>query len=82
MPRSKTRQKHQHGLHTVATTRKPKGKRSAALIFGLLLGFIGLAVAYFTVGANTLYIVAGIAVGVLLGYLIGNNIDKSANKVS
>ncbi|MDQ6815157.1 MAG: SoxR reducing system RseC family protein [Bacteroidota bacterium] len=84
MPESRNRQKHhqhvhhQTGPHTQQSS--PKNKRTAASVVAIIAGILGLAVAYFTQGADVFWLIAGTLIGVLLGYIVGRSMDRSIAK--
>ena len=79
MPESRNRQKHHH--HPSTAHRGPaKRKRSAASVLAILAAILGLAVAFFSQGADALWMIIGAALGAVIGYLIGYNMDKAIEK--
>lgn len=77
MPQSRNRHKHHH-VQIHHTPAKPK--RSAASILAILAAILGLSVAYFTQGADALWMIIGTAGGAVIGYLVGHNMDKAIEK--
>lgn len=75
MPESRNRHKHHHNVQTHHTPVKPK--RSAAAVLAILAAILGLTIAYFTQGADLLWMIIGVAFGAVIGYLIGHNMDKA-----
>jgi 1,4-dihydroxy-2-naphthoate octaprenyltransferase len=63
--------KHSHEGNAVAKTQTSK----ATVVFGILGGLIGLAVAYFATNGIWLWIAVGLIAGTVAGYYIGRNID-------
>ena len=79
MPESRNRQKHDHH-HSTAHHGPAKRKRSAASVLAILAAILGLAVAFFSQGADALWMIIGAALGAVIGYLIGSNMDKAIEK--
>ncbi len=80
MPESKNRYKHHHPGHPATPHADAKPKRSAAFFLAVLAAVLGVAVTFFTRGADTLWIITGAASGAIVGYLIGHNMDKAIEK--
>lgn len=79
MPQSRTRHKHHH--HAVPSHHaQPKVKRSAAFVIAVLTAILGLAVAFFTQGADVFWMITGTLSGAVIGYLVGRGMDKSIEK--
>lgn len=78
MPQSRNR--HKHHQHVQVHHTPAKAKRSAALILAILAAILGLAVAFFTQGADLVWILFGAASGAIIGYLVGHNMDKAIEK--
>ncbi len=79
MPESRNRHKRHHSPHHHVQTHHThvKSKRSAATVLAILAAILGLVVAYFTQGADLLWMLIGAAFGAVIGYLIGRNMDKA-----
>lgn len=80
MPESRNRHKHHHNVQVHHAHAKPK--RSAATVLAIIAAILGLAVAYFTQGADILWMIIGTVSGALIGYFVGHNMDKSIEKTS
>ena len=77
MPQSKKR-KHHHQMQQAGGSLSTKGKKSSAVgVAVLFFAIIGLGIAYFTAGADVLWLIVGIIVGGACGYLFGKQVDKS-----
>jgi hypothetical protein len=80
MARSHHRKKHKeqlrHFKHKEETTfSTPKSK--ASNIFAIMGAIVGLAVSYFATEGSLLWIIIGIIVGGIGGYLIGRKVDSN-----
>lgn len=75
MPESRNR--HKHHQHQVSHHMTAKPKRSAASVLSIIAAILGLSVAYFSQGADYLWMIAGVAFGAIIGYLVGHNMDKA-----
>lgn len=80
MARSHHRKKHKeqlrhfkHKEETIFST--PKSK--AANIFALMGAIVGLAVGYFATDGTILWVVIGVAIGGIAGYLVGRKVDSN-----
>jgi uncharacterized membrane protein YfcA len=82
MPQSRNRPKHHSHHHSVPGThhQRVKVKRSAAFVVAIITAILGLAVTYFTQGADVLWMIAGTVAGAIIGYLVGRSMDKSIKK--
>lgn len=80
MPESRNRHKHHHPHHPAPLHSHPKRKRSAAAVLSILTAILGLAVAFFSQGADLLWLITGSASGAVVGYFIGHNMDKTIEK--
>jgi hypothetical protein len=84
MPESRNRARHRHPYHPhhpAANTHHPKKvKRSAAFVVAVVVAILGAAVAFFTQGTDTFWLLTGAASGALIGYIIGRSMDKSIEK--
>ncbi|MCW3109601.1 MAG: hypothetical protein JWQ09_4107 [Segetibacter sp.] len=81
MPQSRNRHKpHHHHQPVPSHHTQPKVKRSAAFVVALLAAILGLAVAFFTQGADVFWMIIGTAAGAIIGYLVGRGMDKSIEK--
>ena len=80
MPESRNRHKHHH--HHPAPPHRPqaKVKRSAAFVIAIITAILGLAVAFFTQGADPMWLIMGAASGAVVGYVVGRSMDKSLEK--
>ena len=80
MARSHHRHKKHHAQaqHHHAATHKQQ--RKAAPVIAILLGVFGIGIAYFASGTNIIAIVLGAGIGALVGYFIGNSLDKIARQ--
>lgn len=78
MPESRNRHKHHHHVQSHKTPAKPK--RSAALVLAIVAAIFGLAVAFFTQGADVVWMIVGAAAGAIIGYLVGHNMDKAIER--
>jgi NAD/NADP transhydrogenase beta subunit len=80
MARSHHRKKHKeqlrHFKHKEETTfSTPKSK--AANIFALMGAIVGLAVGYFATDGTILWVVIGVVIGGIAGYLVGRKVDSN-----
>ena len=83
MPESRNRHKHTHTHHHQPATShhtQPKVKRSAAFVVAILAAILGLAVAFFTQGADIMWMIMGAVTGAVIGYVVGRSMDKSLEK--
>lgn len=83
MPQSRHRHKHghSHAKHPPAQPLpKAAPRRSAITIMVIFLGLLGIAVAAMTAGGNFLWLAAGALAGGIMGYFIGQSMDKVAAK--
>ena len=78
MARPHHRKKHKHFQPPPHERKKSKG--GAASIFAIFGALVGLALAYFGTQGEMLWLIVGLGGGLLIGWLIGRNIDKSADK--
>ena len=79
------RKKHKEHLkqfqkRVASQTGEPKAKSKASSVFGIGSAIAGLAVFYFATQGDFLWAAGGAAIGGLIGYLIGRNIDNSPKK--
>ena len=79
MPQSKKR-KHHHEYRPPANAVKAKKNKSAVVVSTIFLGLIGIGIAYFAMGSEVLWLLAGAIVGIIGGYFFGRQIDKSFSK--
>lgn len=89
MPESRNRPKHHHHQHSHRPPHPPmpvhhntlaKTRKSAAFVVSILAAVLGLAVAFFTQGADAFWLITGTLAGAIIGYLVGRNMDKSIQK--
>ena len=83
MPESRNRRKHHQHVHPQpgpSHISHSKVKRSAAFVVAVVAAILGLAVAYFTQGADFLWMFTGVVAGAIIGYLVGRSMDKSIEK--
>jgi len=84
MARSHHRKKHKEHLrqfqhaHDSTTASTPKGK--AVKVFIIAGAIIGLAVSYFASERSIAWSIVGIIAGGIVGYFLGNSIDKQNSK--
>ncbi|MEP7255108.1 MAG: hypothetical protein ABI666_04985 [Ferruginibacter sp.] len=78
MPRSKKR-KHHHDYKPSPNAEKAKKNRSAVLIAIIFCGIIGMGIAFFAFD-NALWMLAGAAIGAVVGYFAGKQLDRSFSK--
>ena len=78
MPRSRLWHKHHH--HSQVHHVDSKAKHSAAFILAVIAAMLGLAVAFFTQGADVLWMLIGAVAGALIGYLVGHSMDKAVEE--
>lgn len=77
MPQSKKR-KHHHPMQQGGGSLSTKGKKTSAVGVAIIFfALIGLAIAYFTAGADVLWLAVGTIVGAGCGYLFGKQVDRS-----
>ena len=79
MPQSKKR-KHHHEYRPPANAVKAKKNKSAVIVSTIFLGLIGIGIAYFAMGSEVLWLLAGAIAGIIGGYFFGRQIDKSFSK--
>ena len=79
MPQSKKR-KHHHEYRPPANAVKAKKNKSAVVVSTIFLGLIGIGIAYFAMGSEVLWLLAGAIAGIIGGYFFGRQIDKSFSK--
>jgi hypothetical protein len=70
------RKKHKH-FQPPPRPANAKTKSGAASVFAIVGAVAGAAIPYFIVPDNIYIIIGGLVTGILIGYFIGNNIDKS-----
>jgi len=79
MARSHHRKKHKAHLqqfkHSNETNAVKTGKGRSVGLFTIIGAALGFAVSYFATQAATIWMVAGIAAGAVLGYYIGRKVD-------
>jgi hypothetical protein len=89
MPESRNRAKHHHHQHPhrpqnpsmpVRHNTLARARKSAAFVVSILAAVLGLAVAFFTQGADAFWLIAGTLGGAIIGYLVGRSMDKSIQK--
>ena len=82
MARSKHRHKHAHhpSQPSQPHTAKQPGRRSAVGIMVVFIAIFGVGVAFFSAGADILWLIVGAVVGAIAGYLIGRSMDRVAAK--
>ncbi len=84
MPASKVRHPHKHPQQhdkPLQAHTKPKQSNRLMIVSIVFFSFLGLCIGYFTNGADTTSLIIGIAVGALVGFVLGYSITKSiANK--
>ena len=77
------RSHHRHKKHHHPQYRQPRAssrvKRKGALVFIIFFAVFGLGIGYFAAGTIAAIII-GAAVGGVIGFLIGHNLDRMANK--
>ena len=81
---ARSRHRHKHGHHAShanhPTQARPERRRSAVGIMVVFIAILGLGVAFISVGADIVWLVAGAVVGAFAGFLIGRSMDKLAAK--
>jgi len=65
---------YQQSQHT--TTSRSRNKASS--IFAIVGAVAGLAVAYFASQGDTIWILAGLVLGFLFGYILGKQVEKGS----
>ena len=79
MPKSKQR-KHHHDQHkSGGSLEHAKKSRSAVTVTVIFCALLGMGSAYFASGVSALWLAIGAAVGALVGYFFGKQIDKSVS---
>lgn len=79
MPNSHHRHKAKHH-HQPAHPEQKKKKFTAAIFMMVMFGIFGISIAYFTSGGDLVRSILGAVAGILVGYLFGNGMDKSARE--
>lgn len=82
MPESRNSHKHHHPHHPAPPHAHAKRKSSAAAVLSILTAILGLAVAFFSQGADVLWMIIGAASGAVIGYFMGHNMDRGLKKTS
>ncbi len=86
MPQSRHRHKHGHAHHRHAkpaqqhTAARPPQRRSAITIMVIFLAIFGIGIAWITAGASFVWLAVGALAGAVVGYFIGQSMDKVAAK--
>ena len=82
MPQSRHRHKHGHPARHPQTPHSAKAvpRRSAIPIMVIFLAVLGTAIALMTAGVNIAWLLAGALAGGIMGYFIGQSMDKVAAK--
>ncbi|MDP9230709.1 MAG: hypothetical protein M3O67_08565 [Bacteroidota bacterium] len=78
MPESRHRHKHQQ--HHPQQQHTPKPKTKAAGVMAIFTTVLGLGIAFFAAGLSYIWMPVGAIAGGVIGYLIGNGMDKAAEK--
>ena len=79
------RKKHKEHLkqfqnRIASQTGESKTKAKASSVFAVGGAVVGMAVLFFATQSNIIWTIGGAAVGAVIGYLIGQNIDRSGKK--
>lgn len=80
MARSHHRRKHKHFQPPPHTNGPHKQKGRASTILTIAGAVIAFVISYSATEGNLIWVIAVTIIGALLGYFIGNNIDKSGEK--
>lgn len=78
MPESRNRHKHPHQVQTHHAP--AKYKLSVAVVLAVFTAILGLAIAFFTVGTDVVWLIIGAVSGGLIGYFAGLTIDRSLER--
>lgn len=76
MARSHHRKKHKHFQPPPHTTGHTKQKGKASTILAIAGAVVAFVISYSATEGNIIWVIAITIIGALLGYWIGNNIDK------
>lgn len=79
MARSHHRQKKHHHSHTTHHAPVHKAQKKAAPVISILLAVFGAGIGYFASG-NIVAVILGCGIGAIVGYFIGNSLDKVAKQ--
>ncbi|SMO54472.1 hypothetical protein [Solitalea koreensis] len=77
MTHRKNKHRPQHQINHSHAKPQPQS-HNAAVALAVFIGMLGLAVAFFSNGPNLLWMAVGVTAGALLGFILGNSIDKAA----
>jgi hypothetical protein len=76
MPQSRKRHGHPHQK---SADIRASQRTTGHLIWALLVGAFGMIIGYFASGGSVLALLAGAIVGALLGWMLGNKMERDAS---
>ncbi len=80
MARSHHRRKHKHFQPPPHVSGHSKQQGRAATVIAIAGAVVAFVISYSATEGNMIWVVAFTVIGAGIGYLIGNNIDKSGEK--
>lgn len=77
MPQSRKRRGHHYQKPSAIPSRqRAKGR----ILWAILFAVFGLVITFFAAGDNYIVLVVGAAIGALIGYAIGKNMEQAASE--
>ncbi|HWC52073.1 MAG TPA: hypothetical protein VG676_00710 [Chitinophagaceae bacterium] len=80
MARSHHRKKHKHFQPPPHTGGHAKSKGRAATVIAIAGAVVAFVISYSATGGDMIWVIAVTVIGAVIGFFIGNNIDKSDEK--
>ena len=82
MPQSKKRHHSHHPQHHDTHVNKPAISKTSRMMKAGIIFFavLGLLVSYFIAGTDTIWLIAGTAIGAVAGYLFSKQMNKTFSK--
>ena len=71
--------KHHHPQYRQSMASSKAKRKGGTWVFIIFFGVFGLGIGYFAAG-TIVAIIIGVAVGGVIGFLIGHNLDRMANR--